>query len=61
MWATFVLEPELPSSPVPKLLSVLLDDSESDSALLIISELLLVDMLLSMRGMICFPLDELID
>jgi hypothetical protein len=37
------------------------DDSESGAALLIISELLLVDMLLAMRGMICFPFEELID
>ena len=59
--AATLLESELPSSPEPKLLSVLLDDSESDSALLIISELLLVDIFLPMRGMMCFPFDELID
>jgi hypothetical protein len=50
----------MPSSPEPSLLSEMLDDSDSDSALLIISELLLVDILLSMRGMMCFPFDELI-
>jgi hypothetical protein len=61
VWATFVLEPELPSSPVPKLLSTMSDDSESGSALLIIFELLLVDILLPMRGMIFFPFEELID
>ena len=50
----------MPSSPEPSLLSEMLDDSDSDSALLIISELLLVDILLYMRGMMCFPFDELI-
>ncbi len=51
----------VPSSPEPKQLLVLLDDLESDSALLIIYELLLVDIFLPMHGMICFPFDELID
>ncbi len=42
-------------------MSLLLDASESDSERLIISGLLLVDVVLLVRGMICFPFDELID
>jgi hypothetical protein len=51
----------MPSSPEPSLLSEMLDDSESESALLIISELLLVGVFLPIRGMICFPFNGLID
>ena len=51
----------MPSSPEPSLLSTLLDDSEPESMLLTISELLLDGVLLPIRGMMFFPFDELID
>ena len=50
----------MPSSPEPSLLLEMLDDSESESTLLTISEPLFIDIFLPVC-MICFPFDELID
>ena len=61
VWVVVGIEIETPSSPAPELMSVLLDDSESESALLTISEFLLGDLVLFMHGMMCFPFDELVD
>lgn len=60
-WMVAGIELETPSSPEPKSISVLLDDSESESALLTISEFLLGDLVLFTHSMMCFPFDELVD